>query len=396
MPAVDGEQEEAMRRIYHEFSLKQAKRIKEIEQVTSHDVKAIEYFLQEQFKVLGLEAFIPFLHFGLTSQDINNTAIPLALREALHHVYLPALASVIEVLRRMVQQYQHIPMLARTHGQPASPTLLGKELQVFVTRLIQQKDELIRIPHAAKFGGANGNLNAHYAAYPDVNWQRFAFRFVTEKLQLKRSFPTTQIDHYDYLAAQCDALRRINTILIDLCRDFWMYIALNYFLQQVNPEEVGSSTMPHKVNPIEFENAEGNLGIANALFEHLAAKLPVSRLQRDLTDSTVLRNLGVPLAHTLIALRALENGLSRLTVHEAQLRHDLEQNWAVLGEAIQTILRREGVPDAFEQLKKLTRGQSSITPQQLHAFIDSLPLSNKVKEEMKKITPFNYTGKTDV
>lgn len=394
LPAITPEQEKALQDIYRKFTSDDAQRIKQMEQTTNHDVKAVEYFLRERLAALGLHALLPFVHFGLTSQDVNNTAIPLSFRDALQEVFLPKLAAVINRLRGMAQQWQDVPMLARTHGQPASPTLVGKEIQVFVTRLIQQKDELIRIPHAAKFGGATGNLNAHYAAFPNVNWHRFAFHFVNDVLGLKRSYPTTQIDHYDYLAAQCDALRRINIILIDLCRDMWMYISLNYFAQAVVAHEVGSSAMPHKVNPIDFENAEGNLGIANALLEHFSVKLPISRLQRDLTDSTVLRNLGVPMAHMLIALQALEKGLDKLRLNEPAIRHDLEQNWVVVAEAIQTILRREHVPDAYELLKDFTRGQAAPTQEQLHDFIDRLPVRDAVKAELKGITPFNYTGKT--
>lgn len=394
IPQADGNQQEALRQLYRDFSPQDAQRIKEIEHITQHDVKAVEYYLQERLKAMQLQQFIPYVHFGLTSQDINNTAVPLAFRDALKNVYLPALAAVVERLRTMAQSWQDVPMLARTHGQPASPTLLGKELQVFVTRIIQQKDELVRIPHAAKFGGANGNLNAHYAAFPEVNWQRFAFRFVNETLGLKRSFPTTQIDHYDYLAAQCDALCRINTVLIDLCRDIWLYISMNYFRQQIQEQEVGSSTMPHKVNPIDFENAEGNLGLASAVFKHLAAKLPVSRLQRDLTDSTVLRNLGVPLAHSLIALRAIEKGLGKLSLNDEALRKDLSENWSVVAEAIQTILRREQYPDAYEALKTFTRGRPYLSEKDVHAFIDSLSVSDQVKDELRRITPFNYLGKS--
>lgn len=387
------ENKAALRQIVRNFSERDALRIKEIEKTTNHDVKAVEYFLREKFKELGFESLIEFIHFGLTSQDVNNTAVPLSLKESLQQALIPLLAQVIEKLKSLSLEWKEVPMLAHTHGQPASPTLLGKELYVFVARLVNQKDELVRLPHAAKFGGATGNLNAHYAAFPDVDWNAFANRFVESSLGLRRSTPTTQIEHYDYLAAQCDAIKRINNILIDLCRDIWLYISMDYFKQKIKAGEVGSSAMPHKVNPIDFENAEGNLGIANALCEHLAAKLPVSRLQRDLTDSTVLRNIGVPIAHSMIAMHSIIKGLEKLILNEAKLKEDLENNRVVVAEAIQTILRRENYPDPYGALKELTRKNEKISAAEIAAFIDSLEVSDAVKRELKAITPFNYTGK---
>ncbi len=376
---------------YQEYSPTDAARVKEIEKTTNHDVKAVEYVMKEKFDLLGLEAFKEFIHFGLTSQDINNTATPLLLKEAHENVLKPLLLSVLHELEKMATTWENIPMLARTHGQPASPTRLGKEIGVFVSRLKEQLRLLEQIPFSAKFGGATGNFNAHHVAYPEIDWKKFGDDFVGS-LGLKRSHPTTQIEHYDNLAAYFDGLKRINTILIDLSRDFWAYISINYFKQKIKDGEVGSSAMPHKVNPIDFENAEGNLGIANAIFEHLSAKLPISRLQRDLTDSTVLRNVGVPVAHTLIALKSLQKGLGKLILNEAALDHDLEENWAVVAEAIQTILRREGYPKPYEALKELTRGNTAITKNSIHAFIDTLKISDAIKNELKKISPQNYTG----
>ncbi|MCS7037953.1 MAG: adenylosuccinate lyase [Saprospiraceae bacterium] len=378
--------------IFERFSEADAEAIKAIERTTNHDVKAVEYFLKERLDALELGHLREFVHFGLTSQDINNTAIPLLLKGALEEVYYPLLQRVRDHLHHLAQEWAHVPMLARTHGQPASPTFLGKELAVFVARIDEQARQLKAIPHRAKFGGATGNFNAHYAAYPDYDWRQFGDDFVREFLGLERSNPTTQIEHYDCLAAQCHALSRINTILIDFCRDVWTYISMEYFRQRAVKDEVGSSAMPHKVNPIDFENAEGNLGVANALFEHLAAKLPISRLQRDLTDSTVLRNLGVPVAHTVIALKAILKGTGKLTLNEGKLYDDLEDNWAVVAEGIQAILRREGYPRPYEALKELTRGRASITSADLHAFIRRLEVSEEVKEELLRLTPHNYTG----
>ncbi len=379
-------------RICNRFSITDAEAVKRIERITNHDVKAVEYYLKEQLDHLGLSAYREFVHFGLTSQDVNNTAIPLLLRDAMTQVYWPTLQQLQHTLHTVATEWQDVPMLARTHGQPASPTRLGKEIQVFVQRLQVQMQQLEAIPHSAKFGGATGNLNAHYAAYPTVDWQGFASRFVQDYLRLERSFPTTQIEHYDNLAAMLQGMSRINTILIDFCRDMWSYISMDYFRQRTTPGEVGSSAMPHKVNPIDFENAEGNLGLANALFGHLAEKLPVSRLQRDLTDSTVLRNLGVPIAHTMIAFQAIEKGIHKLLLHEARIAEDLEQNWMVIAEGIQTILRREGYPQPYEALKALTRGKNQITRTEMHAFIDSLDINDAIKMELKALTPHNYTG----
>jgi len=382
-----------LKKVSENFSVEDARKIKELEKITNHDVKAVEYFLKEIFKQQGWSRWAEFIHFGLTSQDINNTAIPLSFKEALHDVYYPALQKIISRLKSLAKEWKNIPMLARTHGQPASPTRLGKELMVFAERLENQVVQLVKIPHAAKFGGATGNFNAHYAAFPDVNWLRFADKFVNKTLGLHRSRFTTQIEHYDHLAAQLDAMRRINTILIDLCRDMWTYISMDYFKQKVVKDEVGSSAMPHKVNPIDFENAEGNLGIACANFLHLSVKLPVSRLQRDLTDSTVLRNLGVPIAHTIVAFDSLLKGLDKVIVNETVIREDLEKHWSVIAEGIQTILRREGFSKPYELLKELTRDNYSIDRKALHAFIDKLKASDEVKKELKRLTPFNYTGK---
>ena len=379
-------------RISNQMSLEDAQRIKDIERITNHDVKAVEYFLKEKFDQMGLQRFKEFIHFGLTSQDINNTAIPLSLRHALEQVYYPALEKLQQELAALAESWAHIAMLARTHGQPASPTRLGKEFQVFVARITQQLELLQTVPHSAKFGGATGNFNAHFVAYPQVDWHQFAWDFLHEDLGLQRSEPTTQIEHYDNLAAQCQGLMRINTILIDLCRDIWTYISMEYFKQKVVAGEVGSSAMPHKVNPIDFENAEGNLGMANAVFAHLAEKLPISRLQRDLTDSTVLRNLGVPFAHTLIAFQSIRKGLSKLLLNEAQLRQDLEDNWMVVAEAIQTILRREAYPEPYEALKALTRGKTKVTAEDMQAFIEGLDVAEAIKVELREITPWGYTG----
>ena len=373
------------------FSLEDAQRIKAIEETTNHDVKAVEYFLREKFIAAGLESTIEFIHFGLTSQDINNTAIPLSIKEAIEGVYLPLLNNVKTKLDSLSDVWEAIPMLARTHGQPASPTKLGKEIKVFSERLLQQMYQFEVIPYSAKFGGATGNFNAHKAAYPDIDWVEFANRFI-EALGLQRSQFTTQIENYDNLAALCDAMQRINTICIDLCRDIWHYISIDYFKQKTKEGEVGSSAMPHKVNPIDFENAEGNLGVANALLHFFSSKLPISRLQRDLTDSTVLRNIGVPFAHMLIAYNSILKGLEKLVLNEKQLHFDLDLNWAVCAEAIQTILRRENYPNPYEALKQLTRGQSNITQESLHQFIDSLNINEAIKVELKNITPFNYTG----
>lgn len=375
-----------------DFGMEDAMRIKEIEKTTNHDVKAVEYYLKEKFDLLGLSAFREFLHFGLTSQDINNTAIPLSIIEALREVYYPALDKLILKLKGMAEDWKDVPMLAHTHGQPASPTRVGKELMVFVERIELQFSQLKDLPLFAKFGGATGNFNAHQAAYPSVDWNSFADRFLSEKLGIRRSRYTTQIAHYDDHGAVFDAIKRINSILIDLDRDIWMYISMNYFGQKIRKGEVGSSTMPHKVNPIDFENSEGNAGVANALFEHLTQKLPVSRLQRDLTDSTVTRNIGVPFAHTMIALHSLLRGLDKLILNRLKIEEDLEKNWAVVSEAIQTILRREGYPNPYEVLKELTRGNQPVTRESIHNFIDTLHVSETVKQELKQVTPFNYTG----
>ncbi|WP_288370866.1 adenylosuccinate lyase [uncultured Algoriphagus sp.] len=382
----------ALRNIVKNFSLEDAEEIKETEKVTNHDVKAVEYFLKKKFDELGQEPFKEFIHFGLTSQDINNTATPLMLKEGVEKVILPTLDSVLNKLREQAKSWDSIPMLAKTHGQPASPTRLGKEFQVFITRIEQQLEQLQAVPYSAKFGGATGNMNAHLVAYPHLPWNDFAKHFVEKYLGLSRSFPTTQIEHYDNLAALFDAMKRINTVLLDLSKDVWQYVAMNYFKQKIKAGEVGSSAMPHKVNPIDFENAEGNLGIANALLEHLSAKLPISRLQRDLTDSTVLRVIGVPLGHMLIALESLKKGLGKLELNRAAIDSDLQENWAVVAEAIQTILRREGYPKPYEALKDLTRTNEKITQDSIAKFIEGLAVSDEIKQELKQISPFNYTG----
>ena len=381
-----------LRTIYTHFSTDDAQKIKDIEKVTNHDVKAVEYFIKEKFDALNLIEYKEFIHFGLTSQDINNTAIPLSIKDAMNEVYVPCLVELKNKLTSLATGWADIPMLARTHGQPASPTRLGKEIDVFVVRIEEQFELLNDIKNAAKFGGATGNFNAHKIAYPLIDWKDFAQKFVNDKLGLHHSFPTTQIEHYDHMAALFDCLKRINTIIIDLDRDVWTYVSMDYFKQKIKKGEVGSSAMPHKVNPIDFENSEGNLGIANALFEHLSAKLPVSRLQRDLTDSTVLRNVGVPFGHTLIAFQSTLKGLNKLLLNEGKFAEDLENNWAVVAEAIQTILRREAYPNAYEALKGLTRTNSVINAEYIAAFIETLEVSESVKQEMRVITPSNYTG----
>jgi len=381
-----------LRKIYQEFSTEDALWIKNTEKTTNHDVKAVEYFIKHKFDQLGLEAYKEFIHFGLTSQDINNTAIPLSTKDAFEKVYMPTFIELVNKLKALSIEWKDIPMLARTHGQPASPTRLGKEIHVFVVRLEEQLRLLNNIPFAAKFGGATGNFNAHKVAYPTKDWRAFGENFVEGVLGLKHSFPTTQIEHYDHFAAFFDALKRINTILIDLDRDVWTYVSMDYFKQKIKAGEVGSSAMPHKVNPIDFENSEGNLGIANAIFEHLSAKLPISRLQRDLTDSTVLRNVGVPLGHTIIAFEATLKGLNKLLLNESKFAADLENNWAVVAEAIQTILRREAYPNPYEALKDLTRTNDVINQKSIHAFIDTLNVSEEIKTELKQITPSNYLG----
>ena len=383
---------ENLRSIYKNFSSEDAKAIKEIERVTNHDVKAVEYFIKQKFDALNLSTYKEFIHFGLTSQDINNTAIPLSIKDAVENVYLPDFQDIIKKLESFTEEWKSVTLLARTHGKPASPTRLGKEIEIFKVRLEEQLKTLKTIPHAAKFGGATGNFNAHHVAYPNIDWKAFATSFLNTNLGLHHSFPTTQIEHYDHAAALFDAMKRINTIIIDMNRDFWTYISMDYFKQKIKKGEVGSSAMPHKVNPIDFENSEGNLGIANAILEHLAAKLPISRLQRDLTDSTVLRNVGVPFAHTIIAFKSTLKGLNKLLLNEQKIASDLEKNWAVVAEAVQTILRREGYPNAYEALKGLTRTNAAITKGSIAEFIDTLEVSNDVKEELKKITPSNYTG----
>jgi len=381
-----------VREICSNFSFEDALLIKEIEKTTNHDVKAVEYFLKEKFDLNNLSDFKEFIHFGLTSQDINNTAFPLMLRDSLNDVYFPYLEQVIEKLKYFSNEWKDVPLLARTHGQPASPTCLGKEIKVFVERLEVQHKQLKSIPLSAKFGGATGNLNAHHIAYPEVDWVAFANRFVNQILGLNRSQTTTQIEHYDNLAAQFDCMKRINTILIDLCRDIWTYVSMDYFKQKIKTGEIGSSAMPHKVNPIDFENAEGNFGMANAIFEHLSAKLPISRLQRDLTDSTVMRNIGVPMAHTLISFKSTLKGLDKLLLNIEAINSDLNKNWTVVAEAIQTILRREGYPNPYEALKDLTRTNKPISQTDVIQFIDNLEVSPKIKEQLKLITPFSYTG----
>lgn len=381
-----------LRKMYEQFSTEDALWIKETEKTTNHDVKAVEYFIKTKFDALNLQQYKEFIHFGLTSQDINNTAIPLSTKEAFTNVYMPSLISVIQKLKDLSIEWKDVPMLARTHGQPASPTRLGKEILVFVERLEEQMRLLFNVPFAAKFGGATGNYNAHKIAYPNTDWKAFGTKFVEESLGLHHSFPTTQIEHYDHFAAFFDALKRINTILIDLDRDIWTYVSMDYFKQKIKAGEIGSSAMPHKVNPIDFENSEGNLGIANAIFEHLSAKLPISRLQRDLTDSTVLRNVGVPFGHTIIAFEATLKGLNKLLLNEDKFAEDLEKNWAVVAEAIQTILRREGYPNPYEALKDLTRTNSVINKESIHAFIETLNVNDDIKNELKQITPSNYLG----
>ncbi|WP_099369666.1 adenylosuccinate lyase [Sphingobacterium sp. 1.A.5] len=388
----DGSLNDKLRDIYRNFSLEDAQWIKDTEKVTNHDVKAVEYFLKNEFEKLGLNDSLEFIHFGLTSQDINNTAIPYSWKAALKDVYQPAINELVDELKKLSAEWENVSMLARTHGQPASPTRLGKEIKVFIERIEKQLNLLNQVPFSAKFGGATGNFNAHHVAYPQNNWVEFGNKFVNEVLGLDRSQTTTQIEHYDNFAASCDGLKRINNIMIDLCRDIWTYISLDYFKQKITAGQIGSSAMPHKVNPIDFENAEGNLGLANAVFEHLAAKLPISRLQRDLTDSTVLRNIGVPFAYTLIAIKSTLRGLRKLILNESAFQEDLENNWAVVAEAIQTILRREGYPKPYEALKDLTRTNTHVTKDTIAAFVDQLNVSEEVKEEIKSISPSNYTG----
>lgn len=387
-----GENKEALRKIYREFSVEDATRIKEIESVTNHDVKAVEYFIKEKFDLLSLQEYKEFIHFGLTSQDINNTSVPLSIKDALNEVYFPGLQEVIDMLKKYAEDWADVPMLAKTHGQPASPTRLGKEVMVFVYRLEQQVKLLKVTPVSAKFGGATGNFNAHHVAFPEYDWKAFGNKFVNEVLRLSREEWTTQISNYDNMAAIFDGMKRIDTILIDLCRDFWQYVSMEYFKQKIKAGEVGSSAMPHKVNPIDFENAEGNLGMANAILTHLVTKLPISRLQRDLTDSTVLRNVGVPMAHVEIAFKSLTKGLGKLLLNEKALYRDLDNCWAVVAEGIQTILRREGYPKPYEALKALTRTNEGITAESISNFIDTLQVSDAVKAELKAITPHNYTG----
>ena len=389
---VDSRLFDELRNIYKNFNTADALSIKQTEKTTNHDVKAVEYFIKEKFEALGLSNYKEFIHFGLTSQDINNTAIPLSTKEAFENVYLKSLIAVIAKLKELSVEWKDIPMLARTHGQPASPTRLGKEILVFVERLEEQLRQLFNIPFAAKFGGATGNFNAHHVAYPKIDWKAFGTNFVETTLGLHHSFPTTQIEHYDHFAAFFDALKRINTIIIDLDRDIWTYVSMDYFKQKIKEGEIGSSAMPHKVNPIDFENSEGNLGIANAIFEHLSAKLPLSRLQRDLTDSTVLRNIGVPIGHTIIAFESTLKGLNKLLLNEPKFAEDLEKNWAVVAEAIQTILRRESYPNPYEALKELTRTHEAITKKSIHEFINTLDVSAEIKNELLQITPSNYLG----
>ena len=395
LPSLDGlsdQKKEELRNIYKAFSEEDANWIKETEKTTNHDVKAVEYFLKDKMKALGLESQLEFIHFGLTSQDINNTAIPLSLKEGIQEVYTPMLEKLIEKIKELEYEWKDIPMLARTHGQAASPTRLGKELKVYRERLEIQKNSLNQVPFGAKFGGATGNFNAHFVAYPEIDWVSFSNHFVNETLGIHRSQTTTQIEHYDHIAGLFDALKRINTILIDLDRDIWTYVSMDYFKQKLKAGEIGSSAMPHKVNPIDFENSEGNLGIANAIFEHLSGKLPISRLQRDLTDSTVLRAIGVPLAHSLIAFQSTLKGLDKLVLNEEAISQELENNWAVVAEAIQTVLRREGFEKPYEALKGLTRTHDKVTQESVHEFIESLDISEKLKEELKTISPSNYLG----
>ncbi len=381
-----------LKQVADNFSLEDAQKVKDIEQITNHDVKAVEYFIKEKLKNTPLEKHSEFIHFGLTSQDINNTAVPLSIKEAMEQVYIPLIREFTGIMEEKAGEWANIPMLAHTHGQPASPTRLGKEIKVFSTRIYQQLRQLDSIPYSAKFGGATGNFNAHYITYPQTDWHAFADDFIETKLGLSRSFPTTQIEHYDNIAALFDLLKRVNTILIDFSRDIWAYISMEYFRQRIKKNEVGSSAMPHKVNPIDFENAEGNLGIANALFSHLSDKLPISRLQRDLTDSTVLRNIGTPMGHTLIALKSLIKGMDKLILNHTAIERDLNNNWAVVAEAIQTILRREGYPKPYEALKELTRTNKPIDKELIDSFINGLNISQNVKDELSKITPYNYIG----
>jgi adenylosuccinate lyase len=389
---IDARLYDNLRNIYRYFTEDEAQKVKDIENITNHDVKAVEYYIKEKMKTLQLDKYLEFVHFGLTSQDINNTAVPCSLSDAVNEVYYPNIENITALLSKYSQEWADIPMLARTHGQPASPTKLGKEIKVFLERIDKQIAQSKTVPFSAKFGGATGNFNAHKVAYPNIDWVKFGNYFVNDILTLDRSQTTTQIEHYDNLAALFDNLKRINTILIDLCRDMWTYISMEYFKQKIKEGEVGSSAMPHKVNPIDFENAEGNLGIANAIFEHLAAKLPVSRLQRDLTDSTVLRNVGVPIAHSLLAFKSLLKGLEKLQLNAGAIQKDLDNNWAVVAEAVQTILRREAYENPYEELKKLTRGNAGITKESITVFIDGLNVSENVKNELKAITPDNYTG----
>ena len=386
------QQLKTLRDIYQQLKTEQAQEIKDIEKITNHDVKAVEYFIKRELDTLKLDNLKEWVHFGLTSQDINNTAIPLLWKESLENEYFPAIATLVLQLKKMASTWKDIPLLARTHGQPASPTRLGKEIMVFAERLEQQLQLLQSVPYSCKFGGATGNFNAHHVAYPKTDWVKFANDFCNNALGLQRQQFTTQIEHYDNFAAHFDGIKRINTILIDFCRDIWTYVSMEYFRQKVKKGEIGSSAMPHKVNPIDFENAEGNLGIANALFEHLSAKLPVSRLQRDLTDSTVLRNIGVPFAHTVLALKSIDKGIGKLLLNEAKIKEDLDHNWAVVAEAIQTILRRENYPNPYEALKELTRGADNINQKTIHRFIDTLRISSSLKKELKAVTPMNYTG----
>ena len=381
-----------LKNIYEKFTVDDALEVKRIEKKTNHDVKAIEYFLKNKFDLIGISPFKEFIHFGLTSQDINNTSIPLSIKNAINEEYFPNVNKVLSNLNKLSNESKNVPMLARTHGQPASPTKMGKEIMVFIERLENQMKVLMSIPNAAKFGGATGNYNAHVVSYPKINWRNFSSTFLETKFGLKHSFPTTQIEHYDYFSSQCDSLRRINNILIDMCRDIWHYISMDYFKQKILKNEVGSSAMPHKVNPIDFENAEGNLGVANSLFIHLSQKLPISRLQRDLTDSTTLRNIGVPFAHTIIAFKSLNKGLSKLLINKDKISKDLEENWSVVAEGIQTMLRREGYFGAYEKLKELTRINKKINQTIINEFINSLDISSEIKKDLKKITPFNYVG----
>lgn len=394
LSTVSESQKSQLRALYESFSESDAESVKAFERVTNHDVKAVEYFMKEKMEALDMKAVSEFVHFGLTSQDINNTAIPMSIKECFDHVYLPGINDILKEIERLASDWKDVPMLARTHGQPASPTRLGKEMHVFVERLNQQLQNLVGIEVSGKFGGATGNFNAHHIAFPKINWPEFADNFTSEKLGIKRQQTTTQVEHYDQLAARFDAMRRINTVLIDFCRDIWSYISMNYFKQSIKAGEVGSSAMPHKVNPIDFENAEGNLGISSAILNHLSGKLPISRLQRDLTDSTVLRNVGLPFGYTLIAFASLKKGIGKLLLNEAAIQNDLEENWSVVAEAIQTILRREGYDKPYEALRDLTRTNDVINMESMHAFIETLNLPEVVKSELREITPFNYLGVT--